>query len=78
MIRITDDRLGSEVHLCSLMAGDTFMWRDYPCIWIDMGTMKWEGDPNKLPCMTLTSGEFFELDRLSYVTPIKCELTITE
>lgn len=78
MIKITDDRLGPEVNLCSLDVGSTFIWNEYPCIRLDFGEMEHKCKDEHLPCMLLSSGQYIEIGRLAWVTPIKAELTIIE
>lgn len=77
MIKVSDDRLGPEVNLCQLNEGDTFIWNEYPCIRMNVST-DWQCKDEHLPCMLLASGQYIEIGRLAWVTPIKCELTITE
>lgn len=81
MIKVSDDRLGPDVNLCKLDLGDTFIWNDYPMMRVDFGKNEAHWDAVKverLPCMVISGGEYIELDRLAWVTPIKCELKIVE
>ena len=81
MIKVSDDRLGPEVNLCKLDIGDTFIWNEYPMIRLDFGKQESHHRAVKdehIPCMVISGGEYIELNRLAWVTPIKCELTIVE
>ncbi len=78
MIKVSDDRLGPEVNLAKLQPGDTFIWNEYPCIRMNITEKDWQCKDEHLPCMLLASGQYIEIGRLAGVTPIKCELTITE
>ena len=78
MIKIRDERLGPEINLCNLNAGETFIWNEYPCIRLDYGQQKCECKEDHFPCMLLSSGQYMELSRTAWVVPIKVEVTIVE
>ena len=79
MIKVTDNRLGPEVNLCEIEVGGTFIWNEYPCMRLDYGQYKFEPfKEDTMPCMLLASGQYCEISRTAWVTPIRCELLIME
>lgn len=81
MIKITDKRLGPEVNLCEIEPGGTFVWNEYPMVRIDFGgntAMVGGVKEDHIPCMTLAAGQYIDIGRLAWVTPIKVEMSIVE
>ena len=81
MIKITDNRLGPEVNLTNIEPGGTFIWNEYPMIRIDYGGNTEAAKNVKedhIPCMTLANGQYIDIGRLAWVTPIRVEMSIEE
>jgi len=81
MIKIKDNRLGPEVNLCELKPGDTFIWNEYPMIVINFDSRTdfvKAVKEDHIPCMALASGQYIDINRVAWVTPIVVEMSIEE